>query len=159
MWHMHGLPSCLKVHIKGHEAVGPCWRDTFPRGYCKPVLLKTAVCCGDRNILYEVQLVWIRVTWLKQAQSDLQSQCCIMWIVRANCLLYDIEMNQYPLGAPACLLYLRTVHVPPACTDERASSRVFVPASCLLMCADLKLRRACLFFSFLTKQKTAPFRK
>ena len=61
--------------------------------------------------------------------------------------------------APACLLYLRTVHVPPACTDERASSRVFVPASCLLMCADLKLRRACLFFFFFNEAKDCPFPK
>ena len=39
-------------------------------------------------------------------------------LLRANCLLYDIAMNQYPLGVLACVLYLRTAHVPPACTHE-----------------------------------------
>jgi len=71
---------------------------------------------------------------MKQGQNDLNFQCCIVCTALANCPRYNIEMNQCPLR----------VHQLAYCPCNMHPTRtglfsLYVPTTCLLVCADLKI--------------------
>lgn len=152
---MHGSPSCLRYTS----------RDMKPSGHV----------VGTLFLMRQPQARSVE-NGLLQGQNFVSVTCCMKFswfefvhhkarsnwppfsmLHHANCLLYDIEMNQYSLGVPACALLMRTAHVLCSCSScvytRRGLSLFLIPASCLLMCADLKLPRACLFFFFFNEAK------
>ena len=122
------------AHTREHEA-GTCCSDSFPRETW-PVLRKSSVAetkSCPRNMLDEIQLVWIRGSWSR----DKMTSFSMSHRVHCPSQRSPLQHRDEPISAscaPACLMSLQ--HASYAYTMGRVP-RLHAPSAYPVVCADL----------------------